>query len=415
MRWYNKLKLVYRNYTRRVFVTILLFGMCLVSFIMIDKVLTQYIGDRYEVWQVEKSFAVNPDNVGHIDFINNDFTQEMSQKIYEYTRKINGVKCSGYILNKTIFQEEGDYILVQAVQRELAGIGNLNLNETQKRMVESLSNDEQIVFLGYNYRNEYKEGDFFNCYDGDDIKQIKVAGILDKGVRWIHPDDLFGNSYGEWDQYTLDNTAIVITDNFEKELNRLNSRPAMDIYFECEEDMFTSVSDEIKRYCYSEGISINVINYGDEITQKKEDSNFIDDTVFIAAIMITVLAIISVAASNVVYCLMSRKHYGIMLTNGMCKADIIWIIAVQNAIVMNLAAIAAWLVRQKSVFGKIYAYKEVEAAGRYFEGVYVAHVHYMPMILLGVVVILLFSSCIIPAITINKTSVADMTMGGGKS
>ncbi|MFQ7394267.1 MAG: hypothetical protein ACLRMX_03425 [Lachnospira eligens] len=38
MRWYNKLRLVFRIYSRRMFVT-LLFGMCFVSFFMIDRCL----------------------------------------------------------------------------------------------------------------------------------------------------------------------------------------------------------------------------------------------------------------------------------------------------------------------------------------------------------------------------------------
>ena len=37
MRWYNKLRLVFRIYSRRMFVTMLLFGMCFVSFFMIDR------------------------------------------------------------------------------------------------------------------------------------------------------------------------------------------------------------------------------------------------------------------------------------------------------------------------------------------------------------------------------------------
>ncbi len=80
---------------------------------------------------------------------------------------------------------------------------------------------------------------------------------------------------------------------------------------------------------------------------------------FIAAIMITVLAVVSIAASNIVYCLMRRKHYGIMLANGMCKADIIWLIAMQNVIVMVLAAVAAWIVRLRAEFETLFPKKGI--------------------------------------------------------
>ena len=59
MRWYNKLRLVFRIYSRRMFVTLLLFGMCFVSFFMIDRVFTGYIGSRYAIRQTEKEFGVN--------------------------------------------------------------------------------------------------------------------------------------------------------------------------------------------------------------------------------------------------------------------------------------------------------------------------------------------------------------------
>lgn len=54
MRWYNKLRLVFRIYSRRMFVTLLLFGMCFVSFFMIDRVFTGYIGSRYAIRDADR-------------------------------------------------------------------------------------------------------------------------------------------------------------------------------------------------------------------------------------------------------------------------------------------------------------------------------------------------------------------------
>ena len=124
-----------------------------------------------------------------------------------------------------------------------------------------------------------------------------------------------------------------------------------------------------------------------------------------------VLAVVSIAASNIVYCLMRRKHYGIMLANGMCKADIIWLIAMQNAIVMVLAAVAAWIVRLRAEFETLFPKKVLEETGRLYEGAYVAHMHYMPVILIISVMILLVISCVIPAVMIGRTSLADMVSG----
>ena len=76
MRWYNKLRLVFRIYSRRMFVTLLLFGMCFVSFFMIDRVFTGYIGSRYAIRQTEKEFGVNTADAGYVHFVTRDIKQE---------------------------------------------------------------------------------------------------------------------------------------------------------------------------------------------------------------------------------------------------------------------------------------------------------------------------------------------------
>ena len=77
MRWYNKLRLVFRIYSRRMFVTLLLFGMCFVSFFMIDRVFTGYIGSRYAIRQTEKEFGVNTADAGYVHFVTRDIKQDI--------------------------------------------------------------------------------------------------------------------------------------------------------------------------------------------------------------------------------------------------------------------------------------------------------------------------------------------------
>ena len=91
MRWYNKLKLVFRIYTRRIFVTLLLFGMSYMAFYMTDRVVTKYIGDRYDIWQVERSFSVNPDDSGFIYFVDREQDQTVSSKVCEYMKQLKDI------------------------------------------------------------------------------------------------------------------------------------------------------------------------------------------------------------------------------------------------------------------------------------------------------------------------------------
>ena len=190
MRWYNKLRLVFRIYSRRMFVTMLLFGMCFVSFFMIDRVFTGYIGSRYAIRQTEKEFGVNTADAGYVHFVTRDIKQDISDKVHEYMSTLPEVVRSGYILSETLFEEEDESIQVNIIDKDIAAIGNLMLSEEDKKILENLGEDERIVFAGYNYRKQYHAGDMINCYVDDDIGKIKIGGILKKGAGWIHEDRL---------------------------------------------------------------------------------------------------------------------------------------------------------------------------------------------------------------------------------
>ena len=97
------------------------------------------------------------------------------------------------------------------------------LSEEDKKILENLGEDERIVFAGYNYRKQYHAGDMISCYVDDDIGKIKIGGILKKGAGWINEDRLFKGSYGKWDNYTLDDSMIVIAGSLKKELEGVSS------------------------------------------------------------------------------------------------------------------------------------------------------------------------------------------------
>ena len=181
-----------------------------VSFFMIDRVFTGYIGSRYAIRQTEKEFGVNTADAGYVHFVTRDIKQDISDKVYEYMSTLPEVVRSGYILSATLFEEEDEPIQVNIIDKDIAAIGNLMLSEEDKKILENLGEDERIVFAGYNYRKQYHAGDMINCYVDDDIGKIKIGGILKKGAGWIHEDRLFKGSYGKWDNYTLDDSMIVI-------------------------------------------------------------------------------------------------------------------------------------------------------------------------------------------------------------
>lgn len=415
MKWFNKLKIVLRMYTNRVYVTLLLFGMCFVSFFLIDRVITQFIGSQYEIWQVEKSFAVDTADAGYIYFNGKDSKQDISNSMYEYVSKLPDVENSGYIGNTNLYKEDDDYLGAYILEKDIVNLGTLKLSETQLKEIDKLSEDEAFIMIGWNQRNKYSEGDVVNYIFSFDDKNSRASinGILKKGARFIHEEKQFGTAYGEYDNFTLDNSAVVIVGSLQKWLNSIASSTANEIYIKCRPGTFDDVSNSIKKYAYEQNINVTVYNYADIINEEKEKSNILDDSVFIAAIMITLLAMVSISSANVVYCLMCRKQYGIMMANGVSKSNIMWIIVVQNMIIMIIASVAEWLVRQRALFDSKSAKEMVLMAPRIYEGYYVAHMYVMPIFLMVFICILLLVTCAIPAVIIRKSSLADLTSGRG--
>ena len=56
MRWYNKIKLIYRMAVRRFFITMLLLCINFVSFYMVDTVATSYYSDEYAIRRMTNMF-----------------------------------------------------------------------------------------------------------------------------------------------------------------------------------------------------------------------------------------------------------------------------------------------------------------------------------------------------------------------
>ncbi|MGN0317956.1 MAG: ABC transporter permease [Lachnospira sp.] len=413
MKWFNKLRLVFRMYANRGYVTLVMFGMCAVSFFMIDRVITEFIGNQYEIWQVEESFAVDTADAGNIHFSNSKAEQEVSNTVYEYMRELEQIEFCGYMGNATLMDENDDYVSAILVEKDIIKLGTLGLSESQMEKISNLSDDEVYVLFGWNYRNTFPEGKYVKYCDLDEIREIPVDGVLKKGAKWVHEQVLFGSAFGEKDNFSLDDSIIVVTGSMQKLLNTIYAGHAHDIYFKCQEGDFDEAEGLIKKFCYENDISVFVNNYADEINEKKDKSNILDDSVFVAAIMIIVLAIVSISAANVVYCIMCKRQYGIMMANGMSKSNIIWIILVQNLIVMCLAAVSSWIVRQRSIFGTIFAKELALEKMRILYGNYVAHVYYMPVVLVCLVSLLLIITCAIPIVIIEKNSLADLISGKG--
>ena len=406
MKWINKLKLVFRELSGRVFISLLLFGMSIASFYMIDTVMTDYLSDTYAIRRTSNMFNTEPAKVNYIEFIDFDnATVEDSDCINDYISKLTGVTGCGYFSGQT----SNDLIEGQAVHSvtsdiSLIDMGNLKLTEKQKEELINYTGEYQPVYLGYTYKDKVNIGDIFTLSLNDTDNCI-VMGFLQKGAAWPKRGKLFVGS-SNVDSYNLDEQGIAFTHDF----NVFNNfgGAACQVYYITEQPNDETVRQQIIDYAVENKISIGIVNCGEVIEEEIADNNITADKTFIAAILLVLLAVTSMTAASVIYCLMNKKNYGTMQVCGMKRRDILWLLAAQNTIIMAISAVVAWVIRQRELFGGLVPPKEMALAELVYLKDIVTHNVYIPILMSVALVFMLVVTSILPALIIRKMSLIEM-------
>ncbi len=407
----NKIKLVFRSLAQRFFVTILLLSMCIASFYMVDIVLMNYMTDAYLINKVESTFGVEPNNVCYVSCLDYDNgTIEMSDVIKEYLSNHSGVENCGYYVNSAtvdLVTEDGTVIIV--AEPSLVNMGNLKLSDEEKANLVNYYGEYEPALLGYNYKGIVNIGDVFTLSPYKEDSCV-VVGFLDKGASWPKSQGMFSGS-SNMDAYTLDDQGILITDKY-KDYD-IYMGAAVDVYYICKEGQAQKVKTDVIRYANEQGISISVTNQGEQIENEKVENSITSDKTFIAALLLFVLAVISISVTTAVYCVLSKKNYGVMMVCGVRASEVVQMIIAQNALIICVSAIVAWMVRQIEIFDTLFPRLEDYAVQ--FENIrfFVCHQSYMPLIFVVAVIVVLLISSVVPIVFMRKMSLVELIHSKG--
>lgn len=406
MKWINKLKLVFRELSGRVFISLLLFGMSIASFYMIDTVMTDYLSDTYAIRRTRNMFNTEPAKVNYIKFIDLlNSTTEQSDFIREYISELPGITGCGYISshwsNDLI---DGLEVGMVTSEMSLIDMGNLKLTEEQKKELINYNGEYKPVYLGHSYKDKVNIGDIFTLSLEEEDNCI-VMGFLEKGAAWPKRGTLFGES-SDLDSFTLDENGIAFTHDFSVFENF--GGYASEVYYITEQPNDETVRQQIIDYAVENKISIGIVNCGEVIEEEIADNSITADKTFVAAILLVLLAVTSMTAASVIYCLMNKKNYGTMQVCGMKRRDILWLLAAQNTIIMVVSAVVAWVIRQRELFGGLVPPKEMASAELVYLKDIVTHNIYIPVLMLVLLVLMLVATSILPAMVIRKMSLIEM-------
>ena len=348
------LKLMLDDIFQKKIMIILLFAMSSISIYMTDVIATRYFSNQYRINSMSSMFAVNPDKVNYVKYLNlmsPEYTPQIGDELIQYIRNYKGVvACGRFNNNKMILN--GELVKTLVIEKDIANMGNLLLDSDNLQSIKNGS--ENVAYVGYSYRNEYKTGIQFNYYEENEKSSCEIAGYLKKGASWPLKGKLFGG-VSDIDSYNLDNTIVVIT----------------------------------------------------PIANEKELRNITADSSFSAEVLLFLLALISMSSAAIVSCLLNRQHMGIMVACGVSKRSIMVINYMENVFVVLIPEIIIWLICQKNIFGKVFM-NNISELDMIKYGDWFSHCIAVPIMYLAELVIVTVIAGIVPMFIISRMKVAEV-------
>ena len=181
------LKLMLDDIFQKKIMIILLLAMSSISIYMTDVIATRYFSNQHRINSMSSMFAVNPDKVNYVKYLNlmsPEYTPQIGDELIQYIRNYQGVvACGRFNNNKMILN--GELVKTLVIEKDIANMGNLLLDNDNLKSKKNGS--ENMAYVGYSYRNEYKTGIQFNYYEENEKSSCEIAGYLKKGA-----DESFG-------------------------------------------------------------------------------------------------------------------------------------------------------------------------------------------------------------------------------
>lgn len=329
---------------------------------------------------------------------------ENELKEYKYLLRVHQSYMAKYQSdnNKSLITEK-DNITPLVIEKDIANMGNLLLDNDNLKSKKNGS--ENMAYVGYSYRNEYKTGIQFNYYEENEKSSCEIAGYLKKGASWPLKGKLFGG-VSDIDSYNLDNTIVVITPNYEY-FDNIGGMPDTPYYIVDDEAVADKLKMDIVEWAAERNLGVSVINEAEEIANEKELRNITADSSFSAEVLLFLLALISMSSVAIVSCLLNRQHMGIMVACGVSKRSIMAINYMENVFVVLIPEIIIWLICQKNIFGKVFM-NNISELDMIKYGDWFSHCVAVPIMYLAELVIVTVIAGIVPMFIISRMKVAEV-------
>ena len=380
MRLVNKFIIIYREYIKRAFVTIMLMFICVISFYMTDRTWNTYMKNRCETEIKRKAYSISPYNINKIKFSTRSVHAEQSDML-EGLASIEEISAYGLIIKNDV-QFDNGYVNVVISDSDIADMCNTGVSRADIEQKQAEWEGYDLVWIGSSYKGVYEIGQRCQTMASETIT-LEKPDLSESGL--VVTKDTSKYDWGESLEYTTP------------------------VYYVADYKDNDVIKSKLMDYQAEKGIRASIINEGEQLDKDVKDDSITNDKTFIASVLLYVIAIVAISAVTIIECLINRRDYAIFIINGISRKAVYSMILIKNLILIIVSALAAWLYCQWETFGKII----VQTAGEYgnelnYTAKIMAHCIYVPIIIAAEAVIMTVISCIVPVVYLHGKGLIDL-------
>ena len=397
MRLINKFIIIYREYIKRAFVTLMLIFICVISFYMTDRTWNTYMKNRCETGIKRKAYSISPYNINKIKFSTRSVHAEQSDMM-EGLASIEEISAYGLVLstNGRFGDELVDFVISDS---SIVDMCNTGVSRADIEKMQDEWGDTDILWLGSSYKGVYEIGQRCQTMSSECV----VVGFLKDDAQWLVNETI------TLEKPDLSESGLVVTKDTSKYDWGESLEYTTPVYYVADYKDNDVIKSKLMDYQAEKGIRASIINEGEQLDKDVKDNSITNDKTFIASVLLYVIAIVAISAVTIIECLINRRDYAIFIINGISRKAVYSMILIKNLILIIVSALAAWLYCQWETFGKII----VQTAGEYgnelnYTAKIMAHCIYVPIIIAAEAVIMTVISCIVPVVYLHGKGLIDL-------
>ena len=398
MRLINKFIIIYREYIKRAFVTLMLIFICVISFYMTDRTWNTYMKNRCETGIKRKAYSISPYNINKIKFSTRSVHAEQSDMM-EGLASIEEISAYGLVLstNGRFGDELVDFVISDS---SIVDMCNTGVSRADIEKMQDEWGDTDILWLGSSYKGVYEIGQRCQTMSSECV----VVGFLKDDAQWLVNETI------TLEKPDLSESGLVVTKDTSKYDWGESLEYTTPVYYVADYKDNDVIKSKLMDYQAEKGIRASIINEGEQLDKDVKDNSITNDKTFIASVLLYVIAIVAISAVTIIECLVNRRDYAIFIINGISRKAVYSMILIKNLILIIVSAFAVWLYCQWETFGKIIVSASTMESSLEVtnKAMVMAHCIYVPLIIAAEAVIMTVISCIVPVVYLHGKGLVDL-------